>query len=82
MNVNANAFRRSCRTRMTMKAVEKFRNRESFYLPWSFDYRGRAYPIPAFLTLISEIVLLANRFTSAAAGDELTPVIVTVGVAA
>ena len=21
-----------------------------FYLPWSFDYRGRAYPIPAFLT--------------------------------
>jgi DNA-directed RNA polymerase len=50
MNTNASAFRRSCRSRMTMKAVSKFRDRESFYLPWSFDYRGRAYPIPAFLT--------------------------------
>tara|TARA_Y100001968_G_scaffold327251_1_gene371905 strand:+ start:4571 stop:6610 length:2040 start_codon:yes stop_codon:yes gene_type:complete len=50
MNINASAFRRSCRTRMTMKAVNRFRDRNSFYLPWSFDYRGRAYPIPAFLT--------------------------------
>jgi len=52
MNINANAFRRSCRTRMTMKAVSKFRDRESFYLPWSFDYRGRAYPIPSHLTVM------------------------------
>ena len=50
MNINANAFRRSCRTRMTMKAVSKFRERDKFFIPWSFDYRGRAYPIPAFLT--------------------------------
>ena len=49
MNSNANAFRRSCRTRMTMEAVKKFKNKE-FFIPWSFDYRGRAYPIPAFLT--------------------------------
>ena len=49
MNKNANAFRRSCRTRMTMEAVKKFWAKE-FYIPWSFDYRGRAYPIPAFLT--------------------------------
>ena len=49
MNVNANAFRRSCRTRMTMEAVRRF-NGKTFYIPWSFDYRGRAYPIPAFLT--------------------------------
>jgi len=49
MNTNANAFRRSCRTRMTMEAVERFKDKV-FYLPWSFDYRGRAYPIPAFLT--------------------------------
>ena len=49
MNTNASAFRRSCRTRMTMEAVKKFWGKE-FYLPWSFDYRGRAYPIPAFLT--------------------------------
>ena len=50
MNANAGAFRRSCRTRMTMKAVTKFRDREKFFIPWSFCYRGRAYPIPAFLT--------------------------------
>ena len=49
MNKNANAFRRSCRTRMTMEAVRRFKGKE-FFIPWSFDYRGRAYPIPAFLT--------------------------------
>ena len=50
MNKNANAFRRSCRTRMTMEAVKRFEDKERFYIPWSFDYRGRSYPIPAFLT--------------------------------
>ena len=49
-NMNAQAFKRSCRTRMTMNAVDVFKNKEKFYIPWSFDYRGRAYPIPAFLT--------------------------------
>ena len=50
MNINAQAFQRSCRTRMTLNAVKVFKNRGKFYIPWSFDYRGRAYPIPAFLT--------------------------------
>ena len=50
MNINAQAFQRSCRTRMTMNAVKVFKDRDQFYIPWSFDYRGRAYPIPAFLT--------------------------------
>ena len=50
MNLNAQEFRKSCRTRMTMEAVQRFKNRERFFIPWSFDYRGRAYPIPAFLT--------------------------------
>jgi len=50
MDKNAQAFKKSCRTRMTMDAVDKYKDRERFYLPWSFDYRGRAYPIPAFLT--------------------------------
>ena len=50
MNINAQAFQRSCRTRMTMNAVKVFKDRDKFYIPWSFDYRGRAYPIPAFLT--------------------------------
>ena len=50
MNKRAAEFKRSCRTRMTMEAVQRFKNRERYYIPWSFDYRGRAYPIPAFLT--------------------------------
>ncbi len=49
-NTNAQAFKKSCRTRMTMNAVDRFKDVEKFYIPWSFDYRGRAYPIPAFLT--------------------------------
>ena len=49
-NINAQAFQKSCRTRMTMNAVKIFKDHEKFYIPWSFDYRGRAYPIPAFLT--------------------------------
>ena len=51
MNKRAAEFKRSCRTRMTMEAVQRFKNRERWYIPWSFDYRGRAYPIPAFLTV-------------------------------
>ena len=50
MNINAQAFDRSVRTRMTMNAVQTFKGREKFFIPWSFDYRGRAYPIPSFLT--------------------------------
>lgn len=49
-NRNAQSFRRSCRTRKTMELVRKFRSRERFYLPWSFDYRGRCYPVAAYLT--------------------------------
>jgi len=50
MNTNAQAFEKSCRTRMTMNAVQIFRDKERFFCPFSFDYRGRCYPIPAFLT--------------------------------
>lgn len=49
-NLQAQEFKKSCRTRMTMEAVARFKDRDKFYVPWSFDYRGRAYPIPAFLT--------------------------------
>ena len=50
MNINAQAFKKSCRTRMTMNAVKVFKDKKKFYIPWSFDYRSRVYPIPAFLT--------------------------------
>ena len=49
-NVNAQQYSRSCRTRMTMNAVKVFKDKPRFYIPWSFDYRGRVYPIPSFLT--------------------------------
>jgi len=48
-NQNAQAFRKSCRTRMTMNAVQRFKGR-TFYHGWSLDYRGRAYPIASVLT--------------------------------
>jgi DNA-directed RNA polymerase len=50
MNINAQAYQRSCRTRMTMNAVKVFKDKDKFFIPFSFDYRGRCYPIPAFLT--------------------------------
>lgn len=50
MNQNAQIVRRSCRTRSTMELVQRFKHRDRFFIPWSFDYRGRVYPIPAFLT--------------------------------
>lgn len=37
------------RTSLNLKQAEMFRDK-TFYLPWSFDYRGRTYPIPSFLT--------------------------------
>ena len=49
-NRNAQEFKRSCRTRMTMEAAARFKGVKEFFIPWSFDYRGRVYPIPAFLT--------------------------------
>jgi DNA-directed RNA polymerase len=42
-------FKRSVRTRTQLDAAKKFKD-EVFYLCWSFDYRGRAYPIQSFLT--------------------------------
>jgi len=49
-NKQAAEFKRNCRTRMTMEAINRFEKHERFYIPFSFDYRGRVYPIPAFLT--------------------------------
>ena len=49
-NKNARALKRACRTKQTMEAARRFRDEPRYYIPWSFDYRGRTYPIPSFLT--------------------------------
>ena len=49
-NRNHQLAAKSVRTRMTMEAAKRVRDRERFYVPWSFDYRGRVYPIPSFMT--------------------------------
>ena len=38
------------KTTATLQVAAKFKDRDKFFLPWSFDYRGRAYPIPSYLT--------------------------------
>jgi DNA-directed RNA polymerase len=38
------------RTRMTMECVRRFMVHDKWYLPWSYDYRGRCYPISSLLT--------------------------------
>ena len=48
-NLQAQEVRKSCRTRMTMEVVREFEDKV-YYIPWSFDYRGRVYPIPNLLT--------------------------------
>jgi DNA-directed RNA polymerase len=50
MNRNAQVFRRSCRTRAQLDTVRRFKDRDRYYLPWSYDYRSRAYPIASYLT--------------------------------
>jgi len=49
-NENARAMKKACRTRQTMEAARRFKKEPRYYIPWSFDYRGRTYPIPSFLT--------------------------------
>ena len=45
MNLNAQEFKKSCRTRMTMEAVKRFKNVPKFYIPWSspIPQIGRAH---------------------------------------
>jgi len=50
MNKQAAEVRKSCRTRMTMNVVREFKGKD-FFIPFSFDYRGRAYPIPSVLSI-------------------------------
>ena len=49
-NEHRDYLKRTVRTRITLETLRMFRDEEKFYVPWSFCYRGRVYPIPAFLT--------------------------------
>ena len=49
-NHNRVHIQKCVRTRMTMECVRRFEVYDKFYLPWSYDYRGRTYPVASFLT--------------------------------
>jgi DNA-directed RNA polymerase len=48
-NLNAAAVRQSVRTRCTMEMVARFKDTPRYFIPWSYDYRGRVYPLPSYL---------------------------------
>ena len=57
-----------------MEAARRFKDKE-FYHPWSFDYRGRAYPIPSFLTVQDtdfgkSLIRFANESTVTTESEE------------
>ena len=49
-NHNRIQTQKCVRTRMTMECVRRFEVYDRWFLPWSYDYRGRTYPVAAFLT--------------------------------
>jgi DNA-directed RNA polymerase len=49
-NRNASLRGRRYRTLEVVMMMNKFVNEERFYIPWSYDWRGRVYPIPSFMS--------------------------------
>lgn len=49
-NRNAALRGKRFRTLETLAIADRFAAEERFYIPWSFDYRGRVYPIPTFMS--------------------------------
>ena len=75
LNRQAQEFKKSCRTRMTMETVKRFKGKERWFIPHSFDYRGRVYGIPAFLTVQDtdfgkSLIKFANESVLTAEADE------------
>lgn len=42
---NASINQKNYRTTETLFVANKYRDEEAFWIPWSFDYRGRVYPL-------------------------------------
>lgn len=49
-NRNAALKGKRYRTLETMMIARRFADEEVFYIPWSFDYRGRVYPLVSFMS--------------------------------
>lgn len=49
-NRNAGLRGKRYRTLETLSIADRFVGEEEFYIPWSFDYRGRVYPIPSYMS--------------------------------
>ena len=47
---NSTALKRCIQTKISMSLARRFAKEDRYWLPWSFDYRSRVYPIPSFLT--------------------------------
>lgn len=67
---NSTSLKRSIRTKLTLSMARMFAKEERYYLPWSFDYRGRVYPIPSFLT--PQDTCFAKSLIQFADGEPLT----------
>ncbi len=49
-NEHFSYLQKTVRTRITLETLKMFRDEEKFYHGYSFDYRGRCYPIATFLS--------------------------------
>ncbi|MAA92290.1 MAG: T7 RNA polymerase [Gammaproteobacteria bacterium] len=49
-NEHRTYLKKTVRTRITLETLKMFRDEEKFYHAYSFDYRGRCYPIATFLS--------------------------------
>lgn len=49
-NEHFSYLKKTVRTRITLETLKMFRDEKKFYHGYSFDYRGRCYPIATFLS--------------------------------
>ena len=72
MNINAQAFQRSCRTRMTMNAVEIFKDKEKFYCPFSLIIVvGSTQSLHICHRKIQTLVKVSYSFADAAVTEQM-----------